>query len=87
MFSCLRIALRHNGFVLARANREPFDRPRQRHLCKQKTGLPAETLARQSSAGNSFSGDIAWVQLAIGDDSHDHLIKPEDLIHAAMVKQ
>ena len=49
------------------------------------TGSPASP--EYGPAGNSFSGDIAWVQLAIGDDSHDHLIKPEDLIHAAMVKQ
>ncbi|BBY01444.1 hypothetical protein [Mycobacterium seoulense] len=49
------------------------------------TGSPASR--DYGPAGNGFSGDIAWVQLAIGDDSHDHLIKPEDLIHAAMVKQ
>jgi hypothetical protein len=37
--------------------------------------------------GNAFSGQIAWVQLDIGADSHDHLIKPEDRVHIAMVKQ
>jgi arylsulfatase A-like enzyme len=37
--------------------------------------------------GNKFTGQIAWVQLDIGDDSHDHLIKPEDRLHAAMTKQ
>jgi arylsulfatase len=49
------------------------------------TGSPASP--DYGPAGNGFSGEIAWVQLAIGDDSHDHLIKPQDLIHAAMVKQ
>ncbi|MCV6972055.1 arylsulfatase [Mycobacterium bohemicum] len=49
------------------------------------TGSPASP--DYGPAGNGFSGDIAWVQLAIGDDGHDHLIKPEDLIRAAMVKQ
>jgi hypothetical protein len=37
--------------------------------------------------GNKFTGQIAWVRLDIGDDSHDHLIKPEDRLHAAMTKQ
>lgn len=37
--------------------------------------------------GNKFTGQIAWGQLDIGDDSHDHLIKPEDRLHAAMTKQ
>src|SRR5690606_24459685 len=27
--------------------------------------------------GNEFNGTIAWVQLDIGDDDHDHLITPE----------
>ncbi|WP_156686621.1 arylsulfatase [Mycobacterium sp. Marseille-P9652] len=49
------------------------------------TGSPASP--DYGPAGNGFNGEIAWVQLAIGDDSHDHLIKPEDRIHAAMVKQ
>jgi arylsulfatase A-like enzyme len=37
--------------------------------------------------GNAFTGEIAWVQLDIGSDSHDHLIKPEQRLHIAMVKQ
>ena len=28
--------------------------------------------------GNKFTGEIDWVQIDLGDDSHDHLIKPED---------
>ena len=35
-------------------------------------------------SGNKFTGQIAWIQLDIGDDSHDHLIKPEDRLQAAM---
>ena len=34
-----------------------------------------------SPAGNKFSGEIDWVQLDIGNDSHDHLIKPEERFH------
>jgi arylsulfatase A-like enzyme len=38
-------------------------------------------------SGNKFSGEIAWVQLDIGEDSHDHLIKPEDRLNIAMARQ
>jgi arylsulfatase A-like enzyme len=37
--------------------------------------------------GNKFSGEIAWVQLDIGGDSHDHLISPEDRLNIAMARQ
>lgn len=37
--------------------------------------------------GNKFSGEIDWVQIDIGDDSHDHLIKPEDRLTVAMARQ
>jgi acyl-CoA synthetase (AMP-forming)/AMP-acid ligase II len=37
--------------------------------------------------GNKFSGQIDWVQIDIGDDSHDHLIKPEDRLIVAMARQ
>jgi arylsulfatase len=36
---------------------------------------------------NHSSGDIAWVRIDIGDDSLDHLIKPEDRVNIAMAKQ
>ncbi len=49
------------------------------------TGSPCSPDYRPT--GNKFTGQIAWVQLDIGDDSHDHLIKPEDRLHAAMTKQ
>ena len=34
-----------------------------------------------------FTGTINWVQLAAGDDSHDHLISPEDRLRVAMARQ
>ncbi|WP_395690626.1 arylsulfatase [Nocardioides sp.] len=37
--------------------------------------------------GNAFTGRIDWVQLSIGQDSHDHLIRPEDRLRLAMGKQ
>jgi arylsulfatase A-like enzyme len=37
--------------------------------------------------GNRFTGEIEWVQLDIGEDSHDHLITPEDRFKIAMAHQ
>ena len=34
-----------------------------------------------------FTGEIKWVQIDIGDDGDDHLIRPEDRINIAMAKQ
>jgi hypothetical protein len=31
-----------------------------------------------------FSGEVEWVELELGLDDHDHLIKPEDRISLAM---
>ena len=42
---------------------------------------------RYSDGNNSFTGDIEWVQIDLGDDSHDHLITPEDRMRVAMGKQ
>lgn len=39
------------------------------------------------ATGNKFSGQIHWVQIDIGEDSHDHLIKPEDRLTVAMARQ
>jgi arylsulfatase A-like enzyme len=39
------------------------------------------------TTGNAFNGDIAWVQIDVGDDSHDHLIRPEDRFNLAMARQ
>ena len=49
------------------------------------TGSPASP--DYGPTGNKFSGEIDWVQIDLGDDSHDHLIKPEDRINLAMARQ
>ena len=49
------------------------------------TGSPASP--DYGPSGNRFTGTIEWVQLDIGDDSHDHLITPQDRITLAMGKQ
>ena len=49
------------------------------------TGSPASP--DYGPTGNKFTGEIAWVQIDIGDDSHDHLISPEDRLHIALTKQ
>jgi hypothetical protein len=36
---------------------------------------------------NAFTGNIAWVQLDIGDDDQDHLISPEERLRVAMAHQ
>jgi arylsulfatase A-like enzyme len=37
--------------------------------------------------GNKFTGEIDWVQIDLGDDSQDHLIKPEERLTIAMARQ
>jgi arylsulfatase A-like enzyme len=37
--------------------------------------------------GNSFSGEIHWVQIDLGTDDHDHLISPEERFQLAMARQ
>jgi arylsulfatase A-like enzyme len=37
--------------------------------------------------GNKFTGEIEWVQIDVGDDNHDHLIRPEDRFNIAMARQ
>lgn len=37
--------------------------------------------------GNKFSGEVHWVRLDIGQDSHDHLITAEDKLNIAMSRQ
>jgi arylsulfatase len=39
------------------------------------------------SPTSQFTGTINWVQLEVGQDSHDHLISPEDRIRLAMARQ
>jgi hypothetical protein len=39
-------------------------------------------------AGKSkFNGKIDLVQIDVGDDSHDHLVDPQELIRVAMSRQ
>lgn len=49
------------------------------------TGSPAST--DYGPRGNRFTGDIGWVRLQIGTDSHDHLAAAEDKIAIAMSRQ
>jgi arylsulfatase A-like enzyme len=49
------------------------------------TGSPASP--DYGPSGNRFSGTIEWVQIDIGDDSHDHLITVEDRFNTAMAHQ
>jgi hypothetical protein len=49
------------------------------------TGSPASP--DYGPAGNKFNGDIAWVQIDIGTDDHDHLISPEERFRLAMARQ
>jgi arylsulfatase len=34
-----------------------------------------------------FNGEIAWVQIALGSDDHDHLISPGERVKLAMARQ
>ena len=36
-----------------------------------------------SGASSRFTGKVNWVELQIGDDSHDHLITAEELVRVA----
>ena len=49
------------------------------------TGSPASP--DYGPSGNRFTGKIDWVQIDIGEDSHDHLITAQDRLNLAMGKQ
>ncbi len=49
------------------------------------TGSPASP--DYGATDNKFTGEVKWVQIDIGGDGHDHLIKPQDRINIAMAKQ
>ena len=49
------------------------------------TGSPASP--DYGPTDNEFTGTIDWVQIDLGDDSHDHLITPKDRLKLAMGKQ
>lgn len=42
---------------------------------------------RYSDSDSRFTGNIDWVQIDLGDDSHDHLITAEDRLKVAMARQ
>jgi hypothetical protein len=41
---------------------------------------------RYKGLDSRFTGDIDWVQIHTGDDSHDHLITPEDRMNVAVAR-
>ena len=49
------------------------------------SGSPASP--EYEPTGNSFTGEIDWVQIDLGDDNHDHLITPEERFNLAMARQ
>ena len=49
------------------------------------TGTPVSE--DYTSSASEFTGKIYWVQLDVGDDSHDHLVSPEELIRVATAIQ
>ncbi len=49
------------------------------------TGSPASP--DYGATGNKFSGEIHWVQIDIGKEDQDHLIKPEERFNLAMARQ
>jgi arylsulfatase A-like enzyme len=50
-------------------------------------GYEAGTPVSGDMPGGRFSGTINWVQLDLGDDTHDHLVDPEHLMSVAMSLQ
>jgi arylsulfatase A-like enzyme len=49
------------------------------------TGSPASP--DYGATGNAFTGEIQWVQIDIGADGHDHLIRAEDRVNLAIARQ
>jgi arylsulfatase A-like enzyme len=46
------------------------------------------TVTADYTVGTSrFTGKIAWVQIDLGDDNHDHFIDPEERLRIAMARQ
>ena len=43
--------------------------------------------ADYTPAGSRFTGKIAWVQIDLGTDDHDHFIDPEERLRIAMARQ
>jgi hypothetical protein len=49
------------------------------------TGTPVSD--DYTSSASDFTGKVNWVQLDAGDDNHDHLISPEELMRVATTIQ
>ena len=49
------------------------------------TGTPVSE--DYSGDASRFTGTVRWVQLDIGDDNHDHLITPDELMRVATAIQ
>jgi arylsulfatase len=49
------------------------------------TGTPVSE--DYTSESSHFTGTVKWVELQIGDDSHDHLITAEELMRVATAIQ
>ncbi|MEZ5348071.1 MAG: hypothetical protein R2714_02565 [Microthrixaceae bacterium] len=43
--------------------------------------------ADYTTATSRFNGSLAWVRIDLDDDSHDHLIDPDDAFHIAISRQ
>jgi arylsulfatase A-like enzyme len=51
----------------------------------RESGTPVTTDYRCESSG--FNGKVHWVQIDLGPDTHDHLIRPQERLHLAMTRQ
>jgi hypothetical protein len=38
-------------------------------------------------AAREFNGEVNWVEIDIGEDDHNHMIRPEDRLQVAMAIQ
>jgi arylsulfatase len=47
----------------------------------------ASPVAEDYPQDTRFTGKIQWVQIDLGDDNHDHLISPDELMRVAMIRQ
>jgi arylsulfatase len=50
----------------------------------EDTSMPVTT---DYKGADRFNGSIELVQIDVGDDNHDHLIDPQDLVRVAMARQ
>jgi hypothetical protein len=50
-------------------------------------GYDAGTAVSTKAPTGKFTGTINWVKLDLGDDTHDHLVDPEQAMRVAMSTQ